>query len=191
MSDQSEVRLHLYQQQHFYYPKIYRICRNEIYRTRLLCYQIALKLSHLGDLEEGDPLRKLTPDDLKILVELLDIVLASEWSSYGDQIELSSTPGHALCDFCGADVLQSYLECKKCSSVRSDPAAPDGRDSTLPYQMCAACYIEGRTCLCRNMEPVRRGSYRDLLDTRNRLVKGLFRVHPGIFWGELLDPKCV
>lgn len=171
--------------------QINRICRHEIYKTRLLCYQIALELSGHTDLEEASLLRRLSRNDLETLVELLDIVLASEWSPSGDLIKASTTPDQVLCDFCGSDPLQSYFECQKCSKFRADPSAPEGRDLSLPYQMCGACYIEGRTCRCRNMEPVRRGSYAELLTTRNHMVEVVSRAHPDLRGLKTLSSRYV
>ena len=67
------------------------------------------------------------------------------------------------CDFCGADIFQSFFECKQCS------ASPEGwtrpGDGLL---ICPACYVEGRSCMCDDMQPVQCRPLQVLIDDRNR-----------------------
>ena len=51
-----------------------------------------------------------------------------------------------ICDFCRADIFQSYFECRQCGASQKD----DGER----FIICPHCYIEGRSCKCTFMLPV-------------------------------------
>ncbi len=95
---------------------------------------------------------------------LFDEILQSEWEPNPDgiQIDQPGTPDIA-CDFCGADIFQSFFECTECASPQStdEPA----------YILCAACYTEGRSCTCRTMAPKIRRPFVNLLDVRNQAAQ--------------------
>ncbi|KAG6814509.1 hypothetical protein H0H92_000034 [Tricholoma furcatifolium] len=59
------------------------------------------------------------------------------------------------CDFCGADIFQSYFECLLCVSF---PPAKSGDG----FIICPGCYIDGRACSCGKMEPMQRHSFEEL-----------------------------
>ena len=71
------------------------------------------------------------------------------------------------CDFCGADIFQSFFECRRCRSSDDDLQLGDG------LLICPACYVEGRTCLCEDMQPLQCRPFSVLLDDRNRAVEAL------------------
>jgi hypothetical protein len=100
------------------------------------------------------------------LIELLDDVLEQEYSTQHRrlrQVTNSFVPGgHGhVCDFCGADIFLSFFQCDSCSS---------GDGSEDPICLCPACFVEGRTCKCRSMEPVKCGNFRELLRNRNNAM---------------------
>ncbi|KAH9946139.1 uncharacterized protein BXZ73DRAFT_37021 [Epithele typhae] len=59
-----------------------------------------------------------------------------------DEVELS----HLACDFCGADIFQSFFECSACGDA-------EGKGVGFGLIICPGCYVEGRTCECDNMTP--------------------------------------
>ena len=67
------------------------------------------------------------------------------------------------CDFCGADIFQSFFECRTCSGSPTEWTQPgDG------FLICSACYVEGRSCACDEMEPMQCRPLQVLIDDRNR-----------------------
>ncbi|KAI0336502.1 hypothetical protein GY45DRAFT_1394350 [Cubamyces sp. BRFM 1775] len=75
------------------------------------------------------------------------------------------------CDFCGADLFQSFFECKECRPLGSDSSLQIG-DGVL---LCPACYVEGRLCRCGEMEPVQYRRFEVLLSDRNQAARLLSR----------------
>ena len=69
------------------------------------------------------------------------------------------------CDFCGADIFQSFFACSKCS---------DGDDAS-EFICCPSCYVEGRSCKCgaESMEPRQSRPFDDLLLELNRAADAL------------------
>ncbi|OCH88258.1 hypothetical protein OBBRIDRAFT_734811 [Obba rivulosa] len=78
------------------------------------------------------------------------------------------------CDFCGADMFQSFFECRDCVLVQDVDAVLGNGDGLL---ICAPCYVEGRSCLCEEMEPVQCRPFGDLLRDRNRAAEAIVRCH--------------
>ena len=77
------------------------------------------------------------------------------------------------CDFCGADIFQSFFECRACAGL-SEPSTQPG-DGLL---ICPACYVEGRSCECDNMEPAQCRPLNVLLGDRNRAADVLRQLAP-------------
>ncbi|KAH9842763.1 uncharacterized protein C8Q71DRAFT_219439 [Rhodofomes roseus] len=70
------------------------------------------------------------------------------------------------CDFCGADIFQSYFKCDQCCMPPAAGMQHEG-DSLV---ICPSCYVEGRSCRCTNMTPTQRCKTQSLLDDRNKAV---------------------
>lgn len=79
------------------------------------------------------------------------------------------------CDFCGADIFQSFFECQTC--VPEGAARPTALGDGL--LICAPCYVEGRSCSCTKMAPVQCCPFELLLEKRNRAAAVLrqFETH--------------
>ena len=58
-----------------------------------------------------------------------------------------------VCDYCGADIFQSYFECT--SSSCGDPVPVDGQTRD-PIHICVGCAVEGRSCNCGMAKPKQR-----------------------------------
>ncbi|KAI5121653.1 hypothetical protein M0805_002729 [Coniferiporia weirii] len=80
------------------------------------------------------------------------------------------------CDFCGADVFQSFFECKRCGEVEPEnvtSADSNGDRSSITgtevdgIVICPGCYVEGRSCPCAIMNPVQRYPMDVLLRAQN------------------------
>ena len=118
-----------------------------------------------------------------------DAVCDSSSSADGDGA-LSPTPSGSgstrdqyTCDYCGADIFQSFFKCETCCVV----PASDGRvDDALV--ICATCYVEGRSCKCGDMTPTQRYRTETLLDERNKAALILRHLHtPGFSQGHELS----
>ncbi|CDO68310.1 hypothetical protein BN946_scf184799.g37 [Trametes cinnabarina] len=92
-----------------------------------------------------------------------------------EERERSRNESHTFaCDFCGADLFQSFFECKHCR----EPGAgvqPEVGDGLL---ICPGCYVEGRSCVCGQLEPVQCRSFDTLLLERNAAAEVLSRALP-------------
>lgn len=67
-----------------------------------------------------------------------------------------------MCDFCGADIFQSFFECRKCvrSSEGDKLSIGDG------LLICPSCYVTGRTCRCGHMQAAQVRPFEDLFQAR-------------------------
>lgn len=81
----------------------------------------------------------------------------------------NDTDDRIICDFCGADIFQSFLECRTC--VKKPEQVTPGSGCVV----CSRCYIDGRTCRCGSMNPVQRVPFDNLLKVRNEAVEVLKR----------------
>ncbi|KAF8077845.1 hypothetical protein FPV67DRAFT_1684874 [Lyophyllum atratum] len=130
----------------------------------------------------------------KTLLKLFDAILVEEYSpDHGKMHCLSSrSPSppassdlndaasdyigsgdvHVTCDFCGADIFQSFFECLNCvpSDASGDPKVMHGDG----FVLCAGCYVEGRSCKCTTMEPIQCRPFGQLLSIRNKAAELLF-----------------
>ena len=77
-----------------------------------------------------------------------------------------------MCDFCGADIFQSFFECRACraselggSNTGAELQAGDG------LLLCPGCYVEGRSCQCEEMTPMQCRPFDSLLQDRNHAAK--------------------
>lgn len=116
-------------------------------------------------------------NELKQLLGLFDDILAQEVTVQHDFLPHISQSGSTYCDdincdFCGADIFQSFFECDKCVSP-----SPSGDSSPilLGYGLviCPSCYVEGRSCRCGNMQPVQCRVMADLLQSRNDAAEAI------------------
>ena len=83
------------------------------------------------------------------------------------------------------DIFQSFFECKTCISLKRDCEEASGKAhlstnsaSTLdrdPVTVCPCCYVEGRACHCKLMNPMQIYSTARLFRGQNRIVKLLDR----------------
>ncbi|KAI0780970.1 hypothetical protein BD413DRAFT_463733, partial [Trametes elegans] len=76
------------------------------------------------------------------------------------------------CDFCGADIFQSFFECQSCRTPE-EGTTPSIGDGLL---ICPSCYVEGRACHCSDMEPRQCRPFEMLLSDRNDAAHVLSRV---------------
>ncbi|KAF8637328.1 hypothetical protein AX17_002829 [Amanita inopinata Kibby_2008] len=76
------------------------------------------------------------------------------------------------CDFCGADVFQSFFECRSCVASYSETVG-------IGYGcvICPACYVDGRCCQCRSMCPIQCRSMSSLLAVREEAVRALCKLN--------------
>ncbi|KAF9564389.1 hypothetical protein CPC08DRAFT_254961 [Agrocybe pediades] len=117
--------------------------------------------------------RKLA-DSITQLLGVYDCILAEEYHPFHKQM------GHLIldavdadedvpitCDFCGADIFQSFFECRKCV----DDASPGSE----AIHMCPGCYVEGRSCECSVMKPMQYQSYLHLVQVRSDAAQAVTR----------------
>jgi hypothetical protein len=174
-----------------------RVCRSETYRVKSTIYYTLLGLTReVNELfNRGKPpkssstsglvSRSATPatpgslssfnrersveeliKELSETLSLYDTIISDEYSPLPSRIDLTAHE-RTTCDFCGADVFQSFFECRKCTAGQS------GLSDHGSYVVCAGCYVEGRSCKCLIMEPMQCRPFDDLLSVRRRTVEAL------------------
>jgi len=134
---------------------------------------------------------------MKGLLRLFDDILLEEYSPDNSMIPCSSSAqshaaspspsnvssvtltqsgkgvdDHITCDFCGADIFQSFFECSHC--VEQNPLEGSETDERgESYVVCAGCYVEGRSCSCGRMNAVQRQPFDNLLCLRRNALHAL------------------
>ncbi|KAI9064403.1 hypothetical protein FKP32DRAFT_1611459 [Trametes sanguinea] len=91
------------------------------------------------------------------------------------------------CDFCGADIFQSFFECNRCREPEPGVEAQIG-DGLL---ICPGCYVEGRSCLCDMLEPVQCRPFDTLVLDRNSAAKAISSVLPHEEHVETLEKSSI
>ncbi|KAF9053810.1 hypothetical protein BDZ89DRAFT_295071 [Hymenopellis radicata] len=148
-------------------PIYQRACRLETYRIKLVVYHA---LRHFTD-----SLTSTNSEDdaskVFALMPLYDHILKLEAPPvHFTSLTLLRAPVSDLtCDFCGADIFQSFFECRGCIVPVSGTSEESGDGLTL----CPACYIDGRQCLCPVMRPMQIRDFEGLLHDRRRALEAL------------------
>lgn len=160
-----------------------RVCRQEIYKVKSNIFHALQHFTGvLENLQEGSKSESCptSAEHLKQLVTLFDDILAGELSISRDSMPHVSQSGVSHtddlhCDFCGADIFQSFFECDSCL-----PASSSGASAILPIGdglvLCPSCYVEGRTCRCEDMQPVQCRPFKELLELRDRAIRAIERI---------------
>lgn len=115
-------------------------------------------------LHQESPLSAMARD-FYALVRLFDEVLKDDYCDGHatlDTIDNQELP--LSCSFCGACLFLSGFLCKECS-----------QGSNTPILLCPGCYVEGRSCRCDTMSPIRLGDFVGALLDRNNAVGSLSR----------------
>lgn len=160
-----------------WYLPLARLCRPEVYHVRKAIY--TTMKSHTSRLKESLSGSSLGPssshpdtcypmsrvaDELRKLIRLLDSVLLEGYSDNHDSLFLSKDlEPSPTCHCCGASLFLSYFSCPgTCVDLEFDSSHLD-----MSIRVCGACYVEGRSCTCRNMVPGRLRNFSDILQERN------------------------
>ncbi|KAK1236012.1 hypothetical protein PQX77_000781 [Marasmius sp. AFHP31] len=139
--------------------KVTIVCRPETYRVKATIYHTLQRWTK--ELREQN--KNTTPaKNLTTVAALYDYILRAEYCSQPrimDTIKSNSADPDLQCDFCGADIFQSFFYCKDCVQEQTKVI----EDSFI---LCPGCYIEGRTCKCGTLKPGQLRPFSDLLAAR-------------------------
>ncbi|KAK2466776.1 hypothetical protein APHAL10511_001034 [Amanita phalloides] len=167
-------------------PIYQRVCRPETYRIKHTIYHtLKNTIDKLKNGSQGERRRRAKTKSIAKPVARLWNSLQSLLEAYNDILSdeayhpiVASKPSFNLtslglfssarddtedritCDFCGADIFQSFFECGSC--VENPGQVTVGYGCVV----CPRCYIEGRTCRCGSMTPVQCRSFEELLQVR-------------------------
>ncbi|KAG2158298.1 uncharacterized protein EDB93DRAFT_658927 [Suillus bovinus] len=185
-------------------PVYHRVCRPETYKVKLNIYcalhrqtQMLRELQQQTSSPHPDRLLptvnldlKRVADDLYHLLELLDDVFGEEYSpKHQDMPHVSRSDTYhqsdISCDFCGADIFQSFFECIPCAlhlpGLHNEMKIGDG------IVVCPLCYVEGRGCNCGTMNPTQCRPFGDLLRARDEALRAIRDVCPEV----VKDHECL
>lgn len=103
-------------------------------------------------------------NELRKLIRLFDDVLLEGYSDDHDSLFLPNHIGdNPTCNYCGASLFLSYFNCAGvCFDLETDSPRMD-----MSIRVCAGCYVEGRSCACKDMTPKRIRSFSHALQERN------------------------
>lgn len=127
----------------------------EHYRIRTTIYKSITSLQPLR-LDDGQHYQLMS------LVNLLDHILVKEYKPSCGQFHIVDRL--EVCDFCGADIFQSFFRCDSCL---------DSAASSHGVTLCAICYVVSRTCHCMNMHSTQCHLLGDLLTAWNTAASAL------------------
>ncbi|PWN50626.1 hypothetical protein IE53DRAFT_86176 [Violaceomyces palustris] len=142
-------------------PIYQRHCRRESYRTKEV---IAASLRKVTERVSSSQSKDVAADLhlIKQLVSLYDEILADEYHpDWQTHRIIGSSDNYVECDFCGADVFQSFFECPKGDTL------------------CAMCYCQGRSCDCTSsleLEPCQLVPFIDRMEIRHKAANVLNRL---------------
>ncbi|KAG8876333.1 hypothetical protein FRC20_001836 [Serendipita sp. 405] len=154
-----------------------RVCRNEVYRTKTtvaVAIQNCVKEWNSRDSSDNDGLQPLA----LLLLQLLPLYKQMMIESY--DVNHASYLTKALdgesCHCCGADVWQSAFVCDQCN-IYDPPSSEVGY-----IVICPPCYLDGRSCRCRTMQPVQDRPFAELLELGNTALQllSMYRSHDSI-----------
>ena len=142
-----------------------RVCRPETYRVKSTIRYVLLGL--IAELRQSAHTngQEYLVSNIRELLVVFDRILADEES---DTHSNDSSPDEAnsteniVCDICGSDVFQGFFECRTCIEVDS---AEGG------YVVCPGCYVEGRSCEHRIMQPMQCRPFKSLLNMRIEAIQ--------------------
>lgn len=110
--------------------------------------------------------------ELKRLIQLFDDVLLEGYSENHDTLILRAKVGrNPICHYCGASLFLSYFECAiTCFDFDLETNSPL---ADRPIRVCGPCYVEGRSCACKDMNPMRLRNFSIMLRERNESANAL------------------
>lgn len=118
--------------------------------------------SRLKELESSE--ENVTRSDIVEIRTLLQIADEILWTDYYIDDEELPTPENPIpepiCACCGGEVFQTAFCC-------AGDCLTDDLPNGLLILVCPLCYVEGRTCQCRSMRPVRFRDMATLLEVRD------------------------
>ena len=151
-----------------------RVCRFATYRVKsTIFHSMRSQTDELRALLEGRNERRTRQiiRSLKTLFVAFAEILDQEYVPPSLEIApLALEDGHPAedstlwCHFCGADIFQGYLDCRECSPKEEKA-----------FNICAACFVDGRSCRCRRMRLKRVFSFEDLIQAHRSAAEVLRR----------------
>jgi hypothetical protein len=99
---------------------------------------------------------------LNTLVRLFDEILQEDYCKGHGSLDSAEIQRPLTCSFCGSCLFLSCFFCHGCSQGKP-----------VPVLICAGCYVEGRSCDCDAMNPIRLGDFPGALQDRNNAVSSL------------------
>lgn len=130
----------------------FRMCIPPKFPVKSLVFQ--LMSSQVGKMRSAE--REITISDIRDMQALLamaDEVLETE--SYLDYDQLDTfgdqSPADLVCGSCGGEILLTVFSCKGACATDGKTGAPAGEKMII----CPLCFVDGRTCNCAEMRPIR------------------------------------
>lgn len=103
--------------------------------------------------------------EMRRLLGIVDEILIAE--SYPDADQLppfeEQPPVDLTCAACGGEIFRTALRCEG-TCLRDEKTETSARNQVI---ICPLCFVDGRSCSCRDMQPVRVREMGPLTEARN------------------------
>lgn len=143
------------------------LCWPAKYHVKRLAYDAMRSL--FAKLEgSGEALTQPDAAEMRQLLELVNEILRAEAYTNDEEIPSFSDPTSTLsCAFCGGEVFQKAFRCRnKCLREGADLAPAN-------IFICPSCYVDGRTCFCSEMTPLRLSPMAPMVTSRDEVATWL------------------
>ena len=141
------------------------MCIPTKFPVKSLAYQAMC--SRLKKLETaGEGVTRSSVLDMRRLLNIVNEVLEVESYPDDDQLPfLEEQPRVDLaCSSCGGEIFRTVFSCRNGCLTDGETGALDGTKVTV----CPLCFVEGRTCSCRRMQPLRVREMGPLMEIRDK-----------------------
>lgn len=108
---------------------------------------------------------KTYASQLKEFLPLYHRMLVENYDTHWKTYPIRNFEGDS-CDCCGADIWQSAMICGACTASPA-PGTDDIRPTII---ICSPCYVDGRSCPCRIMQPSQARPFDELLHMANKAI---------------------
>jgi hypothetical protein len=122
----------------------------------------------------GEDITLSSVSEMRKILAIVNEILGAE--SYPEDNPLVSFEEHSsddlTCASCGGEIFQTAFSCEGTCLVDGETEASDGNKVII----CPLCFVDGRTCSCRAMQPlcVREvGSIIETRDTAQDFIRGI------------------
>jgi len=141
-----------------------RLCIPAKFPVKSLAFQAMVsRFKQLGD--AGEEVTRSSILEMRTLLGMVNEILGVESYPEGDQLpSFDAEPSAAIaCASCGGEIFLTVFRCEG-GCLRDGETEFSAQNRLI---VCPLCFVDGRTCSCRNMRPARVREFGPLIKTRD------------------------